>query len=117
MRVKNIINDIGHIPHGAVRDRIRRAIQIDGPITDLIVGRDYAVQALEERDGGWWLYLHTVAVNDFPYPYPAEMFELITNTIPSDWCLHLEKLNGSRSVKRLTFKEWATDGGYFERLV
>ena len=52
MRVKCIKNEVAAIGEAEARERIRRYINLDGPMTDLTVGREYAVQAFEEWDGG-----------------------------------------------------------------
>ncbi|MFZ2643177.1 MAG: hypothetical protein WA117_19450 [Verrucomicrobiia bacterium] len=117
MRIVCIKNTLAAIAESEVRERLRRSIHMDGPITDLEIGREYAVQAVEERDGGLWFYLHTVSVNDYPYPYPAEMFELRDNTVPAGWVVSMEVQRGSVGLKRITFPAWATDDVFYERLV
>lgn len=117
MRVICIKNTVAAITESEVRERICRSIHLDGPITDLAVGREYKVQAIEERDGGLWLYLHTVAMNDYPYPYPAEMFDFRDNTLPTGWSIRLQVQQGNIGCKRITFVAWATDDHFYERLV
>ena len=103
MRARCINNDVAVIDQPRVRDRIRRSIHIDGPMTDLTVGREYAIQAVEERDGGLWFYVHSVAINGYPYPYPAEMFGLSVNVIPPTWCVCLQEWHGNSVFKRMSF--------------
>jgi hypothetical protein len=117
MKVKCIANELSLIHSEAVLTRLRRSIRIDGQIRDLKVGEDYDVQALEHRDGGLWLFLHTVAVSEYPYPYPAEFFELVDGRIPPLWCAKFFQNDDSTGLKRLSFVEWATDDTFYERLV
>lgn len=117
MRVICIKNTVAAITESEVRERVRRSIHLDGPVPDLAVGREYAVQAIEERDGGFWFYLHTVAFSDYPYPYPAEMFELRDNAVPAGWSVRLQVQQGNVGCKRITFAAWATDDRFYERLV
>lgn len=117
MRVTCIKNEVAAIEEAEVRDRIRRSIHIDGPMSDLAVGREYSVQALEERDGGLWLYLHTVAMSDYPYPYPAEMFEVQDNILLAEWCIRLQVQRGNIVWKLIAFCEWVNDEHFYERLV
>jgi hypothetical protein len=118
MRVVCINNTVAAISETEVRERLRRSINLDGPITDLAIGREYAVQAIEERDdGGLWFYLHTVSVSDYPDPYPAEMFELRDNTVPAGWTVRLQAQRGNVRCKRITFAAWASDDYFYERLV
>lgn len=117
MRVVCTQNTLAAIAESEVRERLRRLIHMNGPITDLEIGREYAVQAVEEMWGGLWFYLHTVSVNDYPYPYPAEMFELRDNTVPAGWVVSMKVQRGSVGLKRITFPAWATDDVFYERLV
>ena len=100
-----------------LRVRLQRSIRLDGPILDLELGRTYIVQAMEFIDSGWWLYLHTVPVSDWPYPYPAEFFSIHADAIPLDWCIGSRLREGQFVVKRLTFAEWASDDGFYEKLI
>ena len=117
MRALCIHNSLATIAEAQVRERLRRSIHIDGPITDLVVGREYAIQAIEERDDGLSLYLHTVPMNDYPYPYPVEMFQLRENSVPAGWGVYLRTHQGRVVCKRISFSLWATDDRFYERLV
>jgi hypothetical protein len=117
MLVKCVANELAKTEMDAVRIRLGRSIHRDGPNRDLVVGQDYEVHAVEYRDGGFWYFIHTVFENDYPFPYPAEYFQLLDATIPSDWAVRL--INGAEGVilKRLAFREWANDDSFYERLV
>jgi hypothetical protein len=117
MRTRCTINKLADVPEPDVRERLGRSIHLDGPITDLVIGQEYAVQALTERDGGLWLFLHTVAQSEFPYPYPAEMFETRDTTLPLGWCICLQKEHGKIKWKQISFPEWANDEHFYEKLV
>lgn len=117
MRAVCIRNRISAIGETNVRERIRRSVHLDGPMTDLTVGREYSVQALEERDGGVWIYLHTISASDYPYPFPAEMFEFRDNTLPAEWSIRLCNERGGFAWKRITFSAWANDDSFYEKLV
>lgn len=117
MRVVCTKNTVEAIVETEVRERLYRSIHLD-EITDLTVGVEYVVQAIEEweRDG-LQFYLDTVAVSDYPYPYPAEMFEVIDNTLPPGWSIHLQVQQGNVGFKRIAFPAWANDNYFYERLV
>jgi len=117
MRVKCICNDLAEIGDVEVRARLGQSIHIEGPIRDLSVGKEYLVQALEKRDDGLWWYLHTSKDSDYPYPYPAEMFELQERSVPQGWCVGIKKVKGTMIFKWMSFPEWAMDDLFFERLV
>ncbi|NQT14628.1 MAG: hypothetical protein HQ582_17860 [Planctomycetes bacterium] len=117
MLVRCIVNDLDFLDSDTVVRRLRRSFHLEGPISDLAVGREYEVHALELRDGGIWFFLQTVAVSDCPYPYPAEFFEVIDGAIPPSWAITFgHDIEGTR-LRRLAFAEWATDDQFYERLV
>ena len=65
MYVKCVINDLSKLTDVPVAERLKEGIHIDGPITDLVIGEIYPVQAIEVHlDRGLWLYLHTVGQAD-----------------------------------------------------
>ena len=118
MRVKCVKNRLAEIVELEVRERLRHSIHLDGTIDGLVIGREYPVQAVELwEDGGLWFYLHTVAVSDYPYPYPAEMFEIPDNKIPSEWSICFQAQRGSIVWKRIAFSAWANNEHFYERLV
>lgn len=118
MRVTCIRNSLALINEDAVRTRLQESIHREGPNRDLEVGQTYVVQAIEIwRDGGWWFYLHTVPTSDWPYPYPAEFFQIDDGTIPTNWHLYPQFVDGQFVVKRITFSDWANDDTFYEKLV
>ncbi len=86
-------------------------------MTDLEIGQQYIVQAVEERDGGLWFFLPTVAESDYPYPYPAEFFEVQDYSLIPGWCVRFDTQQGNTVIKRITFSEWANDEHFYERLL
>ena len=117
MRVKCVINQLAAISAADVRSRLGRSIHIEGPISGLSVGQEYLVQALEHRDDGIWLYLHTFEDSSFPHPYPAEMFEWQDRSIPDGWCLGVKRPKGNVVCNWISFPEWASDDRFYEKLV
>lgn len=113
MHVKCVINDLSEVTDMVVAERLKKCIHIDGPITDLVVGKFYPVQAIKVcRDRGLWLYLHSVEVSAHPYPYPTEFFQFIDSATPKDW-----RVGGRGGELILTFAAWADDDRFYERLV
>ena len=110
-------NSLRSIESEDVRTRLKRAIRLDGPVNDLVIDREYKVQALEQRDGGLWVFVHSVPSSEFPYPYPSEFFEIIIGMIPNGWMVQFGNDNGGTFLKRLSFPEWATDDTFYEKLV
>jgi len=110
-------NSLHSIDSDDVRTRLGQAIHRDGPNTDLVIDREYKVQAIEQRDGGLWLFIHSVPSSKFPYPYPSEFFEIASALIPDGWVAQFRTSSLGTVLKRLSFPEWATDDTFYEKLV
>lgn len=117
MRVKCLTNNINLLNDPLVYSRLQKSIHLDGELTDLSLGEIYNVLAIEERDEGVWIFLHTVEESDYPYPYPIELFEVIDNYLNSNWCIKFEMLTNKSFVKILSFSEWTNDSLFYEKLV
>ena len=118
IRVTCIENSVSSVRNDRLRMLLQKSIHLEGPDSDLEVGRTYDVQAIEVRgDAGWWLYLHTVSSSDWPYPYPAEFFTIDENTLPEDWCIGSQFQEGRFALKCISFAEWASDNSFYEKLI
>ena len=117
MKVRCIGNDISAFPNEVIVKRLQKCITLDGPNYDLIIEKEYNVQAIENRGDGWWYYIHSVEVNSYPYPYPCEFFEVINLSIETGWSVAMGSVNEQISIKRISFIEWATDDNFYEKLV
>lgn len=118
MFVRCVTNIVDKLPDPAVKARLHQSIHREGPDEDLTVGQVYPVLAIARwQDGGVRIYLHTVASNDHPYPYPIEMFEVVDSSLPTGWCVHFGRCQDGMTVERIGFPEWAKDDQFFEKLV
>lgn len=118
MRVRCVANDVGKLSDSMIKRRLAESIHREGSDEDLVIGSTHAVLAIDRWcDGGIRVYLHTVEENDYPYPYPIEMFEVIDSTVPADWCVTFEQQPLGMGIKRISFPEWANDDTFYERLV
>jgi hypothetical protein len=117
MIVKCIGNDISILSLDATRNRLGRWMDSDGRYSDLEIGQTYTVQALEYLDHGIWFYIHTIDVSEHPYPYASEFFNVEDSSFPINWHTTLHRSNGYETLKRITFREWAVDNSFYERIV
>ncbi|NLG02111.1 MAG: hypothetical protein GX565_18450 [Lentisphaerae bacterium] len=118
MLVRCITNIVDKLPASAVKARLRQSIHREGPDEDLIVGQTYPVLAIARwQDGGIRVYLHTVADNDHPYPYPVEMFEVVDASLPPEWTLGFGQYPDGTTIERIGFPEWVKDDRFYEKLV
>jgi hypothetical protein len=117
MRVRCVTNDLRALHKQSVEARLRRSIHLDGTLDDLTIGSVYSVIAVHESDGGIWVMLHTVDESDYPYPYPVEMFDVIDGSLPAGWCIRFADRPDGAFITRISFREWATDDRFYERLL
>jgi hypothetical protein len=117
MRVLCVTDSFFNLDDEMVKTRLNRSIHQDTADMDLDIGKNYNVVAIEERDGGLWLFLHTVESIDYPYPYPAEMFEFIDTSIPLGWKMKFERRKDGLIIKRISFPQWVDDDCFYEKLV
>lgn len=90
---------------------------------DLTVDKIYVVYAIAITDGWLRYYVandcydpsHSLA---FPYGYHARLFEVVDNRVSQCWALSTHE-PASQQVSNMVvaFEEWASDPGYYERLV
>lgn len=118
MKVFCISNCLDQILDERVRRRLSGSIHREFPNDDLVIGQSYAVVALSRwEDGGFRVYLHTVKDNDFPYPYPLEMFKVIEPTIPARWIASFTSESGNIVMDTLGFPEWVGNKRFYEKLI
>lgn len=117
MRVLCINNSVMNIDSEIVRYRLNISINQDTHFMDLKVGEQYDVVAIEERDKGLWLFLHTVDSKEYPYLYPVELFEFIDTSIPSGWRINFNSCEDGLMIKRISFPRWVDDDYFYEKLV
>ncbi len=118
MLVRCTINNVEKLSSQAVKARLCQSIHREGPDDNLTIGENYTVLAIVRwQDGGIRIYLHTVADNDYPYPYPIEMFEVVDASLPSGWTLCFSRCPDGMVVERIGFSEWVKDDQFFEKLV
>ncbi len=117
MRVICKNNTLSNLNSESTKCRLRRSIRLEGAIADLRIGDSYEVAAVEQRDGGLWIYVHSVTNREYPYPFPIELFGIIDSTCGDDWRVKFEEGDAGQLIKRLTFPEWADDEEFYEKLV
>jgi hypothetical protein len=117
IRARCVANAVHRVADAKARERLERAIHVEGALAELTVGETYDVVALEERSGGVWLFIHTVLSSECPYPYPAEMFDIVDASLPAGWWITFETQTSGLVIKRISFRQWAQDGGFYEKLV
>jgi hypothetical protein len=100
-----------------LRNRLRKSIHLDDLREYFEVGQSFNVQAIEEIQGGIWVYIHTSLDMTYPNPFPIELFSIEEAKIPEGWCVRFAFDNGGSRIKRISFEEWANNDSFYENLV
>lgn len=118
MIVRCRTNNIASIADKKVRARLFKSFHLDGPTDDLSIGKTYPVIGVIRWDnGGLWVYLHTVEEVDYPYPYPLELFEIVNDSLLSNWVISFSSTVEGVVLNQIGFAEWMSDGNFYERLI
>jgi hypothetical protein len=86
----------------------------------LVIGKEYVVYAITVVKDAFWYYL--LDEHDLPYPvwYPSPLFQVSDGSIPAHWVVNYVSNDASpdrTGTSLITFKEWANDPFFYERLV
>ncbi|WP_158710307.1 hypothetical protein [Streptomyces sp. NRRL F-5126] len=84
------------------------------------VGKEYVVYAITVVKDAFWYFL--LDEHDLPYPvwYPSPLFQVSDGSIPAHWVVNYISNDASPDrigASLITFKEWANDPSFYERLV
>lgn len=108
-------NNINKLPEDKYR-RIKKDIhRSDGIIHSLIVGREYVVYGLVFRDNCLWYQICHDENDTYPYPYPAELFDLTDSSFSRHWAIN--GTNNDRIEFFVSSDRIVNEVGYLERLI
>ena len=109
-------------PQSAIGRELHRSVRTHGGELEITVGRTYTVYAIAIRDCYPWYFIADDRYKwpTYPFPYAAAFFIETDVRVSSCWtvgfCGANVKVEGLREVL-FTFKEWASDEMFFERLI
>ena len=117
MRVRVVTKHGSELPTGVLNENWNLTSETTFPLT---VGEEYAVHALTAVGDVFWYYV--LDDHDLGYPvwYPAPLFAITDDTIPSWWAINYipnTARPNATGTSIISFKEWATDKSFYERLV
>ncbi|MCG8906188.1 hypothetical protein [Pseudomonas sp. DP-17] len=118
MKLQCRINNIKNVPDADSRERIGRYIYLSDSELDLIVGEEYVVYGVAFWDGCPWVYICPEDYDEYPKPYPIELFAVIDNRLSACWRLsYFPGSNKGTMNTMLVFEEWSMYSGFYEGLV
>jgi len=112
MRVKCVSNNVDALRNPSVVERVSHRIHLEGSIEGLVLGKEYAVQAIERTDKETLVYLQLYDEDMYPTPWPIDFFQFSDTQPPSGW---VTAVRDGRSLS--TFAAWANDPTFYERLI
>lgn len=115
MIVKVIQNNIHELDE-KVKLRLSKTIRLDGPVDSLEMGKKYHVQAIGRWEEQLNFYIQTDEDYPNPSPYPAEFFQIIDSTFPSNWRIGL-RTEVPYYQFIYSFPAWADEPMFYERLI
>jgi hypothetical protein len=86
-------------------------------VLPLSVGAMYVVFAITSFVGGFWYYVLDDDGHSYPIWYPAPVFDVVSERVPSGWVLGHHRVGGGGVTSILTFPAWASDPHFYEKLV
>lgn len=114
MIVRSIANTGESLPSVNIEPRAGYDRSTEFPLT---VGRTYVVFALTIFLGTAWYYVMDDDGLAWPTWMPSSLFEVTDGAVPSSWVVGYFRFSQEDQRPLLSFPEWATDHGFYERLV
>jgi hypothetical protein len=116
MKVLCIANNILCLDNNNTINRLKKYINLSDGQLNLELNSEYVVYGILFRDNCPWFYLCLDEDDESPTPYPAELFKILDDTIPSCWKLFYKNIDGKIKTE-IVFLEWANEPNFYERLV
>lgn len=116
MKVVCTVNNIYELGDENTMARLKKYIRLSDGQLNIQLNSIYVVYGILFRDNSPWYYLCPFEDDDSPCPFPAELFDIVDDTIPSCWKLSYQNNHGTLKTE-LVFPEWSHDTVFYERLI
>jgi len=117
MKVICKINNINDLPDELVLNRLKKYILMPDGEVDLELNKEYTVYGVVFWDNSPWYYLCAEKDDEYPRPFPAEIFKVSDDQISPFWKVTQEHKQDGEVLSSLLFSEWSMDVKFYERLV
>jgi hypothetical protein len=113
MLIRCVSDSGASLPPECIDERRNLTAETVFPLTP---GREYVVYGVTQYLDHIWYYVFDD--DNLPYPVwkPAALFEVADPRVPEGWCFVHRRL-GDKYTFLLSFREWAEDHYFYERLV
>lgn len=117
MRVCCDESNIFNLESDAVIERLKKYIRLSDGQLNIEKGKEYCVYGILFRDNSPWFYICLDEEDDYPTPYPAELFRVVDNNYSSFWKLSFVSFPSGQVCSSIVFDEWSKDTSFYERLL
>lgn len=117
MKVICKINNIYELQDEGKIARLKKYIRLSSGQLNIEIDSTYVVYGIVFRDNAPWYYLCPFEDDDCPNPFPAELFDVVENSLSRYWQLSTSDHGEGKVFSTLVFMEWAIDTSFYERLV
>lgn len=117
MQVLCRFNRLNQIVDVTTVNRLKKNINLSGDDEiGVEIGQKYLVYGIIFWNDAPWFYLCEDEEDDYPTPFPADLFDIIDDSIPDEWHLSYHCIKGIPKSE-LVFSEWANDLLFYENLI
>lgn len=117
MKVLCKINNIFELNDNSTVERLKKYIRLSDGKLYLERDTEYCVYGILFRDNAPWYYLCLDADDEYPTPYPAELFNITDGRLSSYWKLSTITYPDGTVRSSIVFEEWSKDSSFYERLI
>ena len=117
MKVCCKLNNINDLREKGLYDRISKYFHLSDGMLNLTLNAQYTVYGVLFRENAPWYYLCNDYDDEYPRPFPAELFQVVEPQFSSSWVLSTHNTRKGDVCCSLVFDEWADDPGFYERLI
>lgn len=117
MKVFCKTNNIFDLVNTYTIDRLKKYISLSDGQLNLELNTEYVVYGILFRDNAPWYYLCLYEDDEYPSPFPADLFDISDGRLSSYWKLLFVKQREGEVLSSLVFNEWRKDPSFYERLI
>jgi hypothetical protein len=117
MKVICQVNNINDISDEFTLMRLKKYILMPDGEVDLEVNKEYTVYGVVFWDNSPWYYICVEDYDEYPKPFPAEVFEVSDDRLSPYWKVTHEQKEDGEVQSSLLFNEWSKDTSFYERLI
>jgi hypothetical protein len=117
MKVVCKFNNIHDLTDEYSKKRISKYIHLSDGSTYLELSKTYVVHGIVFLDNAPWYYLCEEDNDDYPKPFPFELFDVVDNKMPSFWKIGCTYSEERGAISYISFPEWIDNSKFLENLI